>query len=50
MKDDLTLHPLQPDGSTLYVLVTFHINSTPIWRLLNLASIEASIDDTALRI
>ena len=41
---------LQPDGCKLSVLLTFHINITPIWRLVNLASTEASIDYTALGI
>ena len=40
----------QPDCCKLCVLLTFHINSTPIWRLGNLASREASIDYAALRI
>ena len=40
---------LYPDDCKSSVLLIFHINSTPIWRLGNLASIEASIDYTALR-
>ena len=34
---------LQPDGCKLSVILAFHINSTLIWRLGNLASREASI-------
>ena len=41
---------LHPDGCKLCVLYTFHINSTPIWRLDYFASRESSIDYTALRI
>ena len=46
----ITSDQLQPDGCKLSVLLTFHINSTPIWRLGNLVSREASIDYTALGI
>ena len=45
-----TSGPLQPDGCKLSVLLTFSVNSTPIWRLGNVASMEASIDYTALGI
>ena len=40
---------LQPDGCNI-CFINFFINSTPIWRLGNLASREASIDFTALGI
>ena len=41
---------LQPDGYKLSILLIFHTNSKPIWRLENLASREASIYYTASRI
>ena len=40
---------MQPDCCKLSVLLTFHINSTPIRRLENLASMEASVDYTGLK-
>ena len=46
----LTRYPLHPDGCKLSVLLTFHINTTPIGRVGNLASKEAFIDSMALRI
>ena len=45
-----TSDPLQPDGCKLSALSTFNISNAPIWRLGNLASMEASIDHTALSI
>ena len=41
---------MQPGGCKQSVLLTFHIDSTPCRRLVNLASGEASIDYTAIRI
>ena len=41
---------LQSDGCKLSVLLRLNINSTPLWRLINLASREASTDNTAIRI
>ena len=46
----LTSDPLQPDDCKLSVLLTFCINSAPISRLGNVASMETSIDYTALTI
>ena len=46
----LTNDALQPDGCKLSVLLTFHINSTPIWCLGNFVSRESSIDYTVLGI
>ena len=40
----------QPDCCKLSVLLTFHINNTPIWRLVDFAYAEASIDYMALGI
>ena len=40
--------PFQPDGRKLFVLLTFYIVTTPIWRFGKLASREASIDYSAL--
>ena len=45
-----TSDPLQPDYCEQSVLIKFRINSTPIWRLGNVASMEASIDYMAIRI
>ena len=39
-----TSDQLKQDGCKLFVLLTFHINSMPIWCLGNLASREAAID------
>ena len=44
-----TSDSLQPNGCKLSVVLTFLIYSTPIWRLVKLASREASIDYTALK-
>ena len=46
----ITSDPLQPDDCKLSVLLTFHINNKPIWRLAILASTDASIDYAALKI
>ena len=48
--ENCTSDPLQSDGCKLSVLLTFHIYSTPVSRLGNLASRGASIDYTALRL
>ena len=45
-----TNDPLQQNGCKLSVLLTFHISSSPISRLENLASREAFIDYKAIRI
>ena len=45
-----TRDQMQPNGCKLFVPYKFHMDSTPILRLGNLASGDASIDYTALRI
>ena len=40
--------PLQSDGCKESALLSFHINSKPIWYIGNFMSREASVDHTAV--